>query len=87
MSDNLRLVRKIPIDWGAIAEESGCTQGTLCKTAFGWGIRNGDGPADFCCITPPEVGPGEELRIVARGKQGAEWGVYAQGRAGRSNHE
>ena len=60
-------LRRVPIDFCAIAAESGCTRGTLCRsTAFGWGVKNGNGPADFCAITPPPMQPGEtQIRISA----------------------
>jgi hypothetical protein len=66
-----RLVRRIQIDYKAIAKESGCTKGKLCKTTFGWGVQNGNGAADFCCITPPETNANEELRI-----EGNDWVIY-----------
>ncbi len=67
-----RLVRRIPINWRAINEETGCTRGTLSHSpVFGWGVR-GNGPADFCCITPPAVGENEELRI-----EEGMWAVYS----------
>ena len=68
-----RFVRRFPVDWNAIAEESGCTRGTLCfHNTLGWGVMSGNGGADFCCITPPRVAEGERLRI-----EGNEWAVYA----------
>lgn len=39
--------------------------------AFGWGVR-GNGPSDFCCITPPSVEAHEELRI-----EEGMWAVYS----------
>lgn len=67
-----RLVRRLAIDWRAIAKETGCTRGTLARSpVFGWGVR-GNGPADFCCITPPAVEAHEELRI-----EEGMWAVYA----------
>ncbi len=68
----LRVVRRLPIDWRGIARETGCTRGTLARSpVFGWGVR-GNGPADFCCITPPTVKAYEELRI-----EEGMWAVYA----------
>ena len=68
-----RLVRRFPIDWSAVARESGCTRGTLCcHPSLGWGVMDGNGDAHFCCITPPEVEEGELLRV-----EGIEWAVYA----------
>lgn len=67
-----RLVRRLVIDWRAIAKETGCTRGTLAHSpVFGWGVR-GNGPADFCAITPPAVAEGEELRI-----EKGMWAVYS----------
>jgi hypothetical protein len=69
------LARRMPIDWLAIAEESGCTKGTLCKhSIFGWGIKNGNGDADFCCVTAPEIELGQLLRV-----EGNEWLMYNKG--------
>lgn len=61
-------LRREPIDFDAIARESGVEAGTLYHAAaFGWGVHPHDGrPADFCVITPPAMAPGEtELRISA----------------------
>ncbi len=67
-----RLVRRFPIDFRAIAAETGCTQGTIVHNAmFGWHVQNGNGPADFCVFTPPEITDGETLRIENR-----EWAIY-----------
>lgn len=67
-----RLVRRLVIDWRAIAKETGCTRGTLAHSpVFGWGVR-GNGPADFCAITPPTIAEGEELRI-----EEGMWAVYS----------
>ena len=66
-------IRSFAIDFNAVAEESGCTKGTLCfSESFGWGVQNGNGEADFCCITAPVVQNGEELRF-----ENNEWCVYA----------
>jgi hypothetical protein len=68
-----RLVRRFPINFCAIAEETGCTRGTIRHNpAFGWHVQNGNGPADFCIFTPPEIAEGETLRI-----EGKEWVVYS----------
>ena len=69
-----KLVRRFPIDWKAVAEESGCTKGTLAHNKmFGWHVRNGNGPADICTITPPPVADGETLKI-----EGSDWCVYSE---------
>ena len=69
--DGYTLARRMPIDWMAIARESGCTRGKLCKSPlFGWGVQ-GNGDADFCCITAPEIQHGQLLRV-----EGNEWLVY-----------
>ena len=58
------VVRRVPIDFRDIARQSGCTKGRLCKTAFGWGVQNGNGGVDFAVIEPPPMRPGEtSLRI------------------------
>ena len=68
-----RLVRRFPIDFRAIAEETGCTKGTIGHNSmFGWHVQNGNGPADFCVFTPPQIAEGETLRI-----EGREWAVYS----------
>ena len=67
------LLRRIPIDFRAIAAETGCTRGTVAhNAAFGWHVRNGNGPANFCLITPPPISPGETLKI-----EGRHWCIYA----------
>lgn len=72
-----RLVRRFPIDFRAIAAETGCTKGTIGHNSmFGWHVQNGNGPADFCPFTPPEIAEGETLRI-----EGREWAVYANASA------
>ena len=59
-----KLTRKITIDFRDIAAQSGCTRGTLCETAFGWGVQNGNGGVDFALIEPPKLMEGEtELKI------------------------
>ena len=71
-SKKLHIVRRFPIDFPAIAAETGCTKGTIGHNAmFGWHVRNGNGPADFCAFTPPAVADGETLRV-----EGSEWAVY-----------
>lgn len=68
-----RLVRRFPIDFRAIAAETGCTKGTIGHNSmFGWHVQNGNGPADFCTFTPPDIAEGETLRI-----EGREWAVYS----------
>ena len=67
--NDLRIVRRFPINFRAIAEETGCTKGTIGHNSiFGWHVQNGNGPADFCTFTPPETTEGETLRI-----EGREW--------------
>lgn len=59
--------RRIPIDFKAVADESGLTRGKLCHhKIFGWGVQNtyGDKDApDFGCVTPPEAQAEEVLEI------------------------
>ena len=67
-------IRSFPIDFRAIALETGCTKGTIGHNSmFGWHVQNGNGPADFCSFTPPETAKGETLRI-----EGNQWVVYAK---------
>jgi hypothetical protein len=71
--DQQRLVRRFTIDFRAIAAETGCTKGTIGHNSmFGWHVQNGNGPADFCTFTPPEIAERETLRI-----EGREWAVYS----------
>lgn len=71
--DHQRLVRRFPIDFRAIAAETRCTRGTVGHNSMlGWHVQNGNGPADFCAFTPPEIAEGETLRI-----EGREWAVYS----------
>ncbi len=66
-------IRSFAMDFQAIAKETGCTKGKVCYSeVLGWGVQDGNGEADFCCITAPEVGEGEELRV-----ENDEWCVYA----------
>ncbi len=59
----LRCVRKQPINFRDVARQSGLSAGTLCKTAFGWGVRATDA-AHIALIEPPPFEEGEtELRI------------------------
>lgn len=68
-----RLVRRFPIDFRAIAAETGCTKGTIGHNSmFGWHVQNGNGLADFCAFIPPEIASDETLRI-----EGREWAVYS----------
>lgn len=61
-----RIIRRIPIDWQAIAEESGLRRGTLCRNdMWGWHVQ-GHGVSsvpDVGIITPPEIAHGESLRV------------------------
>ena len=63
----MNIVRRIPMDFRAIAKESGISKG---KVVFGdwlgWGVQNDDhNGIDFGCITPPSMQDGEDfLKIV-----------------------
>jgi hypothetical protein len=51
----MRLTRQEPIDFAAIAEDTGVRSGTICHSpTFGWIVRNQryEGP-DIACIKPP----------------------------------
>ncbi len=64
----LVLLRRLPIDFRRVAEESGFSRGTLCYShAFGWGVQKipGSYGVDFACITAPPMESREtSLRIV-----------------------
>lgn len=66
-SGRMVLLRRIPIDFRRVAEESGLTRGTVCHSPnFGWGVQNTqgiDGPS-FGCITPPEMQQGETTLLI-----------------------
>ena len=49
--------RRIPIDYHAIAEQTGLRRGKLGRSIFGWGVQNehGDASASFVCVDPPEM--------------------------------
>lgn len=67
-SDAVVLLRRLPIDFRRVAEESGFSRGKLCYShAFGWGVQKipGSYGVDFACITAPALEEGETtLRIV-----------------------
>lgn len=83
-ADNLNLsgkfgtiVRRIPIDFEKIAEETGCRSGRIVKSPiFGWGIQNTNNvedQADFTCIEPPKMAKNEKLLRI----ENNEWCFYA----------
>jgi hypothetical protein len=47
--------RTVPIDYLDIMAQSGCTKGNIVYSSFAdsWGVQNGNGDSDFCCIDPP----------------------------------
>ena len=54
--------RRIPIDFHAIAEETGLRRGKLGRSPiFGWGVQNvhGEPGENFVRIEPPEMHDGE----------------------------
>lgn len=64
-------LRKVPIDFAAVAMESGLTSGKIGRSvAFDcWGVFNENGipGPDFAQITPPPLQDGEtEIRICGR---------------------
>ncbi len=70
------MVRRIPVDFRAVAEESGMTRGKLCHSPiFGWCVQNthGDNVPDVATITAPELAPGEVRLAVVDG----HWCFYA----------
>jgi hypothetical protein len=70
----MQTIRRFPIDFRAIAKETGCTRGTIgYNDTLGWHVQNGNGPADFAKITAPALEPGEKLRI-----EDGKWCVYEE---------
>ena len=71
-----RMVRRIPVDFQAIATETGMTRGKLCRSTWaGWVVQNTTGnPAwpDMATVTPPATEEGETLTIEEN-----HWCVYA----------
>jgi hypothetical protein len=75
-----RLVRRTPIDFAHIAEQTGLRRGKLCKTTFGWGVQNvhGDDGPNIALIDPPPLeGEETELRI-----ENNHWCFYAPNNCG-----
>lgn len=65
--------RRLPMDFAAIAKESGMTRGKVCRSLIaGWCVQNDSVNPDWpniACITPPEFQDGEtQLKI-----EGKEW--------------
>lgn len=60
--------RCVPIDYAAIANESGMSKGKIFYSkTFGWVVGNTSGNPDWpdmACITPPTLQPGEKLLQV-----------------------
>jgi len=73
----MKLLKKWPIDFQAIAKESGMTRGKLVRSPrWGWGVQNTQGVelyVDFGCITPPETEEGQLLKI----EDERYWCIYA----------
>lgn len=60
--------RTIPIDFRAIAEETGIKRGTLVKhPALGWTVRNDGDALDIAVINPPPLEGKETTRTVEDG--------------------
>lgn len=86
-----RLVRRIPVDFRAVAAEAGMTHGKLCYSTWaGWCVQNATrNPAwpDLATITPPPMQPRETRLAVANG----HWCFYApiepSSATGREKHE
>ena len=66
--DKILPKRCVPIDYVAIAKESGMSKGKIFYSkAFGWVVGNTSGNPDWpdmACITPPTLQPGEKLLQV-----------------------
>ena len=62
-----RLVRRIPVDFRAIAAETGMTRGKLCRSTWaGWAVQNTTGNPDWpdmATVTPPATEAGETLKV------------------------
>lgn len=69
MQPKLKILRRVPIDFKDIYRQTGCTKGTLCKTVFGWGVRDGNGGVHFAIVEPPPLMDGEDIVII----DGKDW--------------
>ena len=72
-------MKKIPINWKAIAAESGMSRGKLCFSTFvnAWVVQNTygiQGQPDLAVITPPTVAADEYLFV-----KGNHWYVRKKG--------
>lgn len=71
-----RLVRRIPVDYQAIATETGMTRGKLCRSTWaGWVVQNTTGNPDWpdmATVTPPATEADETLTV-----EDNHWCVYA----------
>lgn len=71
----MTLTRKLPIDFAALARETGLKRGNVCHHAvFGWCIQNtyGENAPDIICINPPAMEPGETFLKIEK----ANWCFY-----------
>jgi hypothetical protein len=56
MSEKLKPIRKIKIDWQNISEQSGCKRGTLCKVFDQWvQLKTATDLNHICIIDPPKT--------------------------------
>ena len=64
--NNRELVRRIPIDFEKVAEESGLTKGKICHTPLGWGVQNTHGipGPNLALIEPPPMEEGEDIITI-----------------------
>lgn len=85
-SGRMVLLRREPIDFRRVAEESGLSKGKIVHSPhFGWGVQNThgiDGPS-FGCITPPALQPGETWISLAS----PHWCFYGPRRASETKQE
>lgn len=61
------LVISFPVDFHAIAQETGMSRGKLCHTSLGWVVQNTSGNPDWpdvACVTEPMMPEGATLLTV-----------------------
>lgn len=64
-----RVVRRIPIDFKALAHETGIKRGKICKSSWlGWCVESDDGTNTMASITPPAMLDGE-IDITIQNRQ------------------
>jgi|GEM_PF-4164377 hypothetical protein len=61
------ITRRVPIDFAAIAEATGITNGTIGHNALGWVVRDNNCKSYYrvFLIDPPQMLPGETRITIA----------------------